>query len=395
MIHIGNRDKMDNTGLNYKYLAIIFISALSMLLISIYFYMGYTVTRLRQAYIKYGLLEVADMKDEPLRGLLADKSTKNLFQCHFNLFLMLKDVWICSLLLMVYERVFLLLWLLTAYQLIFLVLTIVYPPYLTKGSNRLLWITQSMYLMLDIAFLINVGLSMTEEVRYFYVGISMITIVAVIILVNSGSSTYNNFIIIVEKCKRRWKKKIQPQPTVSLIGTGQVRVKIEENLSPPSNKPTNETAAVKPEDLHAGNSNTQAPPKSQPKGAHVEDPINSSQSGLVDKDQLQVKRIKALKAKKKIGSILQPRVITRQKNTVPEKRVISKDEGTTHHVEVPLEDVSSLGITATSPIENERNTKGARNTVSKNTRSPKTRIIQVLKQADRKHPQKLVRLSPS
>src|SRR3990167_9409956 len=49
MIHIGNRDKIDNTGLNYKYLAIILVSALSMLLISIYFYMGYTVTRLRQA----------------------------------------------------------------------------------------------------------------------------------------------------------------------------------------------------------------------------------------------------------------------------------------------------------------------------------------------------------
>ena len=115
MIHIGNRDGLSNTGLNFKYLSIVFISILSLLLTSIYFYMGYTVSRLRQAYLKYGLLEVSDMKDEPLRGLLSDKSTKSLFQSHFNLILMLKDVWICSLLVIVYERVTLLLILLTVY----------------------------------------------------------------------------------------------------------------------------------------------------------------------------------------------------------------------------------------------------------------------------------------
>src|SRR3990167_8740602 len=134
----------------------------------------------------------------------------NIFQRHFNLLLIMKDVFVCSLLLAVYKQTMVLLTLLTIYQFVFFVLTLSFPPYLKSSSNWLLWITQGMYLLLDAAFLINVGLSMTEEVRYFYVGISMISIVAVIILANSGSSTYNNIMIIVQKCKRRRSKnKIQ------------------------------------------------------------------------------------------------------------------------------------------------------------------------------------------
>ena len=44
-----------------------------MMMITIYLYMAYTVDRLTKSYYKHIIIEVKDMKDEPMRFLLEDK----------------------------------------------------------------------------------------------------------------------------------------------------------------------------------------------------------------------------------------------------------------------------------------------------------------------------------
>src|SRR3990167_4947444 len=377
MIHIGNRDGLSNTRLNFKYLSIVFISILSLLLTSIYFYMGYTVSRLRQAYLKYGLLEVSDMKDEPLRGLLSDKSTKSLFQYHFNLILMLKDVWICSLLVIVYERVTLLLILLKVYQLISLLMIILYPPFVAKASNRHLWITQGMYLLLDIAFLINVGLSMTEEVRYFYVGISMITIVGIIILAKSGSSTYNNIMIIVNKCKkRRSKNKRQSEGTVSVVEMRHTGTKLKGDDSVSFESRAKGTTASKEQSLSVVRRGVEGPTAQQYEGNE----FDNSHHGLVQSGQGSSLTTTTAKSpnKKTTGSRSVSKGIGRQQESRLDKQSVSRvEEEDSVWREGHLEDSSKCGMMG-SP-SNQKATSGGttNNKVMSRSRIPLTRNIQV------------------
>lgn len=73
IIFISQRDRINNEADLLKYLVIVFVSAYTMMMISVYLYMAYTVDRLTKSYYKHIIIEVKNMKDEPMRFLLEDK----------------------------------------------------------------------------------------------------------------------------------------------------------------------------------------------------------------------------------------------------------------------------------------------------------------------------------
>ena len=175
-----------------------------MMLVSVYLFMGYTVSRLTDSLRKFALLKAKDLKDEPCRFWLEDKvELPNLFQRHFNLILMIKDVYVCVLLLALYKQVPTMLFLLLIQQVIFFGFAVTYPPYGVGWNNKVMLITQGLYILLDIAFLVNVLTPMSAEDRYFYVGFSMIAIVLVIILVNMLIGMYYQSKETYLRCKKK------------------------------------------------------------------------------------------------------------------------------------------------------------------------------------------------
>ncbi len=79
------------------------------------------------------------------------------------------------------------------------------PPYVQVSDNRLLKITQSMYVLLNGIFMVNIfsGQNMTNETRYFFVGYALIFVVLCIILSNIGFSFYLNIITLISKCRKK------------------------------------------------------------------------------------------------------------------------------------------------------------------------------------------------
>lgn len=187
-----------------KYLSIVVVSVLAMMLVSVYLYMAYTVSRLTDSLSRFALLQAKDLKDESCRFWLEDKvDSPNLFQRHFNLILMIKDVYVCILLLALYKQVPLMLILLLIQQTVFFFLALANPPYRVGWNNKVMLATQGLYILLDIAFLINVLAKLTSEQRYFYVGFMMIAIVLVIILVNMLVGMYYQGKETYLRCKKK------------------------------------------------------------------------------------------------------------------------------------------------------------------------------------------------
>ena len=187
-----------------KYLSIVVVSVLAMMLVSVYLYMAYTVSRLTDSLGRFALLQAKDLKDESCRFWLEDKvESPNRFQRHFNLILMIKDVYVCILLLALYKQVPLMLILLLIQQTVFFFLALANPPYRVGWNNKVMLATQGLYILLDIAFLINVLAKLTSEQRYFYVGFMMIAIVLVIILVNMLVGMYYQGKETYQKCKKK------------------------------------------------------------------------------------------------------------------------------------------------------------------------------------------------
>ena len=175
-----------------------------MMLVSVYLYMAYTVSRLTDSLGRFALLQAKDLKDESCRFWLEDKvDSPNRFQRHFNLILMIKDVYVCILLLALYKQVPLMLILLLIQQTVFFFLALANPPYRVGWNNKVMLATQGLYILLDIAFLINVLGKLTAEERYFYIGFSMIAIVLVIILVNMLVGMYYQGKETYQKCKKK------------------------------------------------------------------------------------------------------------------------------------------------------------------------------------------------
>ena len=215
MIHVGQRDSVNHSGLGTKYFSTLLVSLFCISLLSMYLFMAYTVSRITKSRNEYFLLKIKEMKTEPYRFWLEDKKHDgNIFQRHFNLIMLLKDIYICSVLYALYYKSALLIILVSLMQFTITFLTIVYQPYIRKSSNQLLIISQSLYSLLNISFFINIlgGKRITEETRYFFIGFTMIVIVSFIILVTIGFSLVINFKDTYQRCvKKKQKNKVKAQ----------------------------------------------------------------------------------------------------------------------------------------------------------------------------------------
>jgi hypothetical protein len=193
IIFIANRERVKATQDASKYLVIVFVSLFSLFVMSLYLFMGYTVSRLTKACEKYPLLEISDMKDEKFGFLLDDKrkfGTK--FQRHFNLVQLLKDVLFSVLLFSLYYRPMVLIVILTTIQALFLIGVCCYPPFKKNWQTYSLRGIQGLYLFLDIMLMATAITEKTsnESFRYFVIGFSLIGIVFLIILNNLAFTTY-------------------------------------------------------------------------------------------------------------------------------------------------------------------------------------------------------------
>ena len=168
--------------------------------------MGYTVARITEAKQKFFLLEVSEMVDEPYRFWLEDKKpTGNIFQRHFNLLLLLKDVFVCVVLYVFYSKPAVLISLISIGQVIFNCMMYSYPPFLRPLSNCLLLTTQSFYMLLNLLFMINIygDTKISDNSRYYFIGFGMIAVVLCIILANIGVNFYSTIIEWRKKCKKK------------------------------------------------------------------------------------------------------------------------------------------------------------------------------------------------
>lgn len=193
IIFIANRERVKATQDASKYLVIVFVSLFSLFVMSLYLFMGYTISRLTKACEKYPLLEISDMKDEKFGFLLEDKfKFGNKFQRHFNLVQLLKDLVFSMLLFNLYYRPMVLIIILTTLQALFLTAVFCYPPYKKIWQTYSLRVIHSLYLLLDILLLCTAYTEKTanEKFRYFVIGFSLIGLVFLIILNNLGFTTF-------------------------------------------------------------------------------------------------------------------------------------------------------------------------------------------------------------
>lgn len=206
MIHVGQRDSVSHRGFGMKYFTILLVSLFTICLVSLYLFMAYTVSRITESKRKYFMIKVKEMEDEPYRFWLEDKKPDgNAFQRHFNLIMLLKDIFICSTLYGFYYKSHALISVLSLMQLILAASVVFYPPYIKKHDNALLIISQVLYSLLNFAFIFNIfgGDSISVNTRYYFVGFTMIGIVMLILVVTIGFSLYLNISSRIKKCKKK------------------------------------------------------------------------------------------------------------------------------------------------------------------------------------------------
>jgi hypothetical protein len=177
----------------------------------LYFFIGFKIRHLINSYYKYAIIEVKDMQDEPLRGLLEDKKeTGNVYQCYYNLINMLRELVFCTLLYFLVDSPKTVISMITTIQLLNLLLMIFNPPYKKSWMNVNLIITNVLYLMLDVvlACLIFGGDRISKEVKYNVFGFGMIGIVFGLLVCNLGISLYFSIVEFIRKRRRAKEKKI-------------------------------------------------------------------------------------------------------------------------------------------------------------------------------------------
>jgi len=206
MMHVGQRDGVSHSGLNMRYFAILVVSAIAIGLVGLYLFMAHCVARLTEAYRSAVVVQLEDMKSLRCRFWLEDKRADGcFFQRHFNLLLLLKDVYISATLYCLYEQPLFLVVMLVLLQLPLSALTFRYPPYRDSKENVLLCISQCLYSVLNLLFLLNVaaGRRMSAQTRYYVVGFLKIAVVLAIILAHICFSLFKSFQSIRSKCKSR------------------------------------------------------------------------------------------------------------------------------------------------------------------------------------------------
>ena len=211
MIFIAQRDRVNDRSSLLKYIVILFVSLFSLFMVSMYLFMGYTVSRLTKAYFQYGLLEVKDMKDEDWRFLIEDKDMRgNIFQRHFNLIQLLKDILFAVLLYTLYYHPLALIIILALSQGLLVIGLFLYPPYGEKSNNRVIQLTNSLYMLLNSSFccLIMFGEYMSPDVKRNLMGNLMIVFVVLIIACNVLIAVYRTLFDVIQKCRKRKLKRL-------------------------------------------------------------------------------------------------------------------------------------------------------------------------------------------
>ena len=209
IIHIAQRDKVSTSKSAANYLSIMLVVIISLLLVGMYVFMAYTVERLSKSYRRHVVLDIRHMKDERYRMWLEDKAPRgNIFQRHFNLLCLIKDIVNTTLLYSLYYHNIALMCLTTVVQIFMVIGSLAWPPYLDMWTNNLLRINQVMYFLLDIMFLANVvgGDNISPNGRYYFIGFVMISIVMVIIVLNVAIPLYYSIKELIQKCKKKREK---------------------------------------------------------------------------------------------------------------------------------------------------------------------------------------------
>lgn len=180
---------------------------MSLSLVSMYLYMAYTVSRLTKSYFTHIIVEVRDMPKEPFKFWLADKRVHgNTFQRHINLLMLMRDIANCVFLYVLYTKPTVQVTCILVVQLFFTAMGLCFPPYIKNYENVVFNINNICYLMLDVFFIVNIVTkdSMSEKIRYNFLGYSMITAVLILILSNLLIGFYFG---TKESCAKRKKKK--------------------------------------------------------------------------------------------------------------------------------------------------------------------------------------------
>lgn len=218
-MHVALKDKVSHKILSLNYIAITILVLISVGLMMLYGYMLYTVARLTSSYKKFVVLKIDEMKDEPWRFLLADKKAGgSIFQRHFNLINLGKDILNCFLIFFLYNYPTALVAILLLTHLVLLVFSIVQQPFIEAWQNRLLIINNVMYILIDLMFLVTsaAGKSMSLETRYYFIGFTLIVLVSLLILANIGFSFFYSLKDAIQKVKK-WLAKRKKNKTENSV----------------------------------------------------------------------------------------------------------------------------------------------------------------------------------
>ena len=211
IIHVAQRDRVNEKSTFLKYIVILFVSLFSLFMVSMYLFMGYTVSRLTKAYVAHAIIRIEDMKDEKFRFLLEDKNVGgNIFQRHFNLIQLLKDILFAVLLYTLYYHPLALIIILALSQGLLVIGLFLYPPYGEKSNNRVIQLTNSLYMLLNSSFccLIMFGEYMSPDVKRNLMGNLMIVFVVLIIACNVLIAVYRTLFDVIQKCRKRKLKRL-------------------------------------------------------------------------------------------------------------------------------------------------------------------------------------------
>ena len=99
---------------------------------------------------------------------------------------------------------------LTLIQAGFMSAVFVYPPYSIPWMNKSLKITQVLYSVLNLLFIVLIGFGerMTQEIRYYGLGTLLIAAVLSIIIVNIAYSVYSVWLEVREWWSARKNNKV-------------------------------------------------------------------------------------------------------------------------------------------------------------------------------------------
>ena len=218
IIHIVLRDKVGHGKIGINYLSIVLLCFLTLGLFGLYIFMAYKVRGLSLSYKKFVVLDIAHMKGEAWRFLLENKKPYgNIFQRHYNLICMLRDLLFCLFLFFSYNKPLLTIIVILIVHLALAVMTFLWPPFILPWHNTICKINAVVYTLLDIMILIAIAANdMSASTRYNYLGYPLIATVVVIIVSNIGFSMYYGARGAWAKFKkwkaRKNKSKVAPNP---------------------------------------------------------------------------------------------------------------------------------------------------------------------------------------